>query len=125
MSAEPSDPFVTVVVVSWQGRHLLPSCLASLRRQTFPHRVVVVENGSTDGTAEFLAAEHPDVRVLQTGANLGFAGGVAAGLEVVDTPYVALLNNDAEAEPGWLAALVACLEAHPGAGAATSRMLLA
>jgi GT2 family glycosyltransferase len=125
MSAEPSDPFVTVVVVSWQGRHLIGPCLNSLRRQTLAHRVVVVDNGSTDGTAEFLAADHPGVDVLQTGANLGFAGGVAAGLDVVDTRYVALLNNDAEAEPGWLAALVDCLEAHAEAGAATSRMLLA
>src|SRR3954470_16023163 len=125
MTAEPSDPFVTVVVVSWQGRHLIGPCLASLRRQTLPHRVVVVDNGSTDGTAEFLAAEHPEATVLATGENLGFAGGVAAGLEAVDTPYVALLNNDAQADPGWLAALVGHLEAHPEAAAVTSRMLLA
>src|SRR5215213_10108048 len=122
MSAEPADPFVTVVVVSWQGRHLIGSCLESLRRQTLPHRVLVVDNGSTDGTAEFLAAEHPEVTALATGDNLGFAGGVAAGLQAVGTPYVALLNNDAEAEPGWLAALVSSLEAHPEAAAATSRM---
>jgi GT2 family glycosyltransferase len=125
MFAEPPDPFVTVVVVSWQGRHLIGPCLDSLRRQTLGHRVVVVDNGSTDGTAEFLAAEHPEVTVLATGENLGFAGGVAAGLEAVDTPYVALLNNDAEAEPGWLAALARCLTAHAEAGAVTSRMLLA
>jgi GT2 family glycosyltransferase len=125
MTAEPSDPFVTVVVVSWQGRQLIAPCLASLRRQTLPHRVVVVDNASTDGTAEFLAAEHPEVDVVRTSENLGFAGGVAAGLEAVDTPYVALLNNDAEAEPGWLAALVDCLAAHPEAAAVTSRMLLA
>jgi GT2 family glycosyltransferase len=115
---------VTVVVVTWQGAHLLPACLESLRRQTLPHAVVVVDNGSTDGTEGLLAARFPEARVVQTGANLGFAGGVQAGLDVAETPYVALLNNDATAEPGWLAALVDAAEAHPGAAAVTSRMLL-
>jgi GT2 family glycosyltransferase len=114
----------TVVVVTWQGAHLLPPCLESLRRQTLPHRVLVVDNGSTDGTEELLAAGFPEAEVLQTGANLGFAGGVQAGLDAVTTPYVALLNNDAVAEPGWLAALVAALDEHPDAAAVTSRMLL-
>lgn len=123
-TAPAGAPAVTVVVVTWQGAHLLPGCLESLCRQTLPHAVVVVDNGSTDGTDEFLAARFPEVRVVQTGANLGFAGGVQAGLDIAETPYVALLNNDAEAEPGWLAALVHAAEAHPGAAAVTSRMLL-
>ena len=124
MPPEHSDPFVTVVVVTWQGRHLLGACLTSLKAQTLAHRLLVVDNASTDGTAEFLAAEHPEASVLRTAANLGFAGGVAAGLERVTTPYVALLNNDAEADPGWLQALVGALERHPDAAAVTSRMLL-
>ena len=115
---------VTVVVVTWQGVALLPACLESLRRQTAPHTVLVVDNGSTDGTEKLLAERFPEVRVLQTGGNLGFAGGVQAGLDAATTRYVALLNNDAVAEPGWLAALVASLDAHPDAAAVTSRMLL-
>jgi GT2 family glycosyltransferase len=124
MVPEPSDTFVTVVVVTWQGRHLLDACLASLRAQTCAHRLVVVDNASTDGTLEYLDAHHPEATVVRNRANLGFAGGVAAALDRVDTPYVALLNNDAAADPGWLAALVAHLEAHPEAAAVTSRMLL-
>lgn len=124
MSEASGPPVATVVVVTWQGAHLLPACLESLRRQTVPHSVVVVDNGSTDGTAELLAARFPEVVVVQTGANLGFAGGAQAGLEAARTPYVALLNNDAVAEPGWLAALVAALDAHPRAAAVTSRMVL-
>jgi GT2 family glycosyltransferase len=112
------------VVVTWQGASLLPPCLDSLRRQTVPHTVVVVDNGSTDGTEDLLADRFPEVRVVQTGANLGFAGGVQAGLDAAQTPYVALLNNDAVAEPGWLAALLGAAEAHPEAAAVTSRMLL-
>jgi GT2 family glycosyltransferase len=124
MAPEPLDPFVTVVVVTWQGRHLLGPCLESLRRQTCRHRLVVVDNASTDGTAEFLAAEHPEAVVVHNPANLGFAGGVQAALETVSTRYVALLNNDAEAEPDWLASLVAHLDEHPEAAAVTSRMML-
>ncbi|MDK3256143.1 glycosyltransferase family 2 protein [Blastococcus capsensis] len=116
---------VTVLVVTWQGRDLLPPCLDSLARQTVPHRVVVVDNASTDGTAELLADRYPHVRVVRNPENRGFAGGVAAGLAVVDTPLVALLNNDAVAEPDWLAHLVASLDTHPEAAAVTSRLLLA
>jgi GT2 family glycosyltransferase len=117
-------PVATVVVVSWEGAHLLPACLESLRQQTVPHTVLVVDNGSTDGTEELLAERFPEVVVVQTGANLGFSGGAQAGLDAATTPYVALLNNDAVADPGWLDALVRCLDAHPEAAAVTSRMLL-
>lgn len=115
---------MTVVVVSWEGAHLLPPCLDSLRAQTLPHRVVVVDNASTDGTAELLAVR-PEVRVVRTERNLGFAGGVQRGIDVVGTEYVALLNNDAVARPDWLAELVAAADGHPEAAAVTSLMLLA
>ncbi len=121
----PTTPQVTVVVVTWQGRELLGACLASLRAQTLAHQVVVVDNGSTDGTVGWLGREHPEVRVLALPGNTGFAGGVAAALGVVDTRFVALLNNDAVARPDWLAAAVGCLVRRPEAAAVTSRMLLA
>lgn len=114
-----------MVVVTWQGAHLLPDCLGSLREQTLAHDVLVVDNASTDGTEELLAGNFPEVRVLRLPENTGFAGGVAAALRATDAPLLALLNDDARAEPGWLAALVDHLEAHPEAAAVTSRMLLA
>lgn len=111
---------VTVLVVTWRARDLLAACLAGLRAQTVPHRLLVVDNASTDGTAELLAG-FPEARVLRLPANRGFAGGVAAGLAEVRTPWVALLNDDAVAEPGWLAGLLAAAGGH---AAVTSRMLL-
>jgi GT2 family glycosyltransferase len=125
MRPSPDAPLVTVVVVTWQGRHLVGPCLESLSRQTVAHRVLVVDNASTDGTADYLSAEHPEVEVLRAPVNEGFAGGAQRALAHVRSPYVALLNNDATAEPGWLQALVDHANAHPEAAAVTSRMLLA
>jgi GT2 family glycosyltransferase len=123
VSSPPVRP--TVLVVTWQGRHLLPDCLASLQRQTLEHDVVVVDNASTDGTVDWLAEEHPEVRVVRNPRNTGFAGGVQTGLDATDAEWVALLNNDAAADPGWLTALVEEALAHPAAAAVTSRMYLA
>src|SRR5688572_18745086 len=117
-------PEVTVVVVTWQAADLLATCLDSLAGQTLAHQVVVVDNASTDGTADFLR-DRPTVHVVHNSTNRGFAGGVSDGLRVVRTPFVALLNNDAVAEPEWLAELASTLAAHPEAAAVTSRMLLA
>jgi GT2 family glycosyltransferase len=115
---------ITVVVVTWNAADLVAACLESLARQTVPHRVVVVDNASADGTVDLLARRFPEAHVVRNSRNLGFAGGVEAGLAVVGTPFVALLNNDAVAEPDWLARLAAALESHPEAAAVTSRLLL-
>jgi GT2 family glycosyltransferase len=123
--APRADLTTTVLVVTWQGRDLLARCLDSLAEQTVPHGVVVVDNASTDGTLEMLAARFPTARVVSNPVNKGFAGGVADGLQIVDTPLVALLNNDAVAEPAWLERLVETMEKHPEAAAVTSRLLLA
>lgn len=97
----------TVVIPSWNGAHLLADCLTALRSQTLPPgEVIVVDNGSTDGTAGLLAEAFPEVRLVGLDRNRGFAAAVNAGIRASDTPLVALLNNDAVAEPGWLAALV-------------------
>jgi GT2 family glycosyltransferase len=117
------EPDLTVLVVTWCARELLGKCLAALGAQTRPHRLLVVDNASTDGTADLLAAL-PQAQVLRLPTNRGFAGGVAAGLAEVRTPWLALLNDDAEPAPGWLDALVA--EAGPARDvvAVTSRLLL-
>jgi GT2 family glycosyltransferase len=124
MTAEPLAPRVTVVVVTWEGIHLLGPCLRSLEQQDQPYRLLVVDNASTDGTGEYVAANHPRAEVLTLHRNAGFAGGVQAAMELVETEFVALLNNDAVAAPGWLSALLAEIEAHPEAAAVTSRMYL-
>ncbi len=116
---------VSVVVLNWNGAHLLPDCLDALLAQEPAPEVWVVDNASADGSAELVRARYPQVRLRETGANLGFAGGNNVALREVDTDYVALLNNDAVPEPGWLAGLVAVLAAHPGAAAVTGKVLMA
>lgn len=101
---------VSVVVPSWNGEQLLGRCLESLRRQTAAAaEVIVVDNGSTDGSPAMIARSFPEVRLIRLGRNRGFAAAVNAGIRASQTELVALLNNDAEAEPGWLAALVDAL----------------
>jgi GT2 family glycosyltransferase len=123
VNAAGDAPAVTVVVVTWNGAHLLGPCLESLRRQTRPHRVLVVDNASTDSTAQVLSG-YPEAEILQMTTNTGFAGAAQAGLEAVTSRYVTFLNNDAKAEPDWLAALVDELETSPTIAATTSRILL-
>ncbi len=111
-----------MIVVTWRGRGLIGPCLDALAAQTRPHRVLVVDNASTDGTAAEIAEHlcgHP-ARVLRMRRNLGYAGALTVALPQVTTPFVAWLNDDAAPEPGWLAALEQALDGDDTAAAAAS-----
>ena len=108
----------TVVVVTWRGRDHVRQCLDALAAQHRPHSTLVVDNASTDGTADILADHPSKPRVLRTSRNLGYAGGLARALPDIRTPFVAWLNDDATPAPDWLAELEDALDADPGAGAA-------
>lgn len=110
----------TVVVVTWRGREHITACLDALKAQKSPHRTIVVDNASDDGTAALISG-HEVVRLQR---NRGYAGGLAAVLDRVETPYVAWLNDDAVPDPSWLAELESALEGDAGAAAATSSILL-
>ena len=118
-------PEIAVVVVNWNGAHLLPTCLGSLRRQTFgDFETILVDNGSADESLELVARDFPEVRVVPLAENRGLAGGTNAGIAITGAPIIATLNNDTEADPRWLAELQAALAAHPEAGSAASKLLL-
>jgi GT2 family glycosyltransferase len=115
----------TVVIVNYNGAHLLPACLDGVAAQAASGAsgpapaagpdfdTIVVDNASEDGSVELLRRDYPWVRVIANTENLGFAGGNNAALREVRTPYAVLLNNDAIPQPGWLANLLAGF-AEPG-----------
>lgn len=115
------------MIVSWNGKGDLLGCLASLERLEPPRpRVIVVDNGSTDGTGEAVRDRFPEVELLSLSENLGFAGGNNRGIErALDggAEYVCLLNNDTEVDPGFLNELLRAAGKFPRAGILGSRIL--
>jgi N-acetylglucosaminyl-diphospho-decaprenol L-rhamnosyltransferase len=111
---EASPPAVTVVVVNYNGGEYLRGCLASLKHQTFTDfEVIVVDNASTDASLE-LATERPErCTILRQDRNLGFAEGNNVGARAGKSRWLALLNPDAVAEPGWLAAMLDAADKRP------------
>ena len=99
---------ITVVVPVWNGRELLEKLLGSLRAQSMPAaEILIVDNGSSDGSAE--AGARNGARVIRLSSNLGFARAVNRGIHECRTDLVAVMNNDVEAAPDWLALLAAAL----------------
>ena len=114
-------PRVAAIVVNYDGKEVTLDAVASLRRMGYPHfDLVVLDNGSRDGSVEALAAAFPDLRQLRLAENRGSASGYAAGFRWAFAngyDYALLLNNDVEVEPDLLDELVAAAERDPRAGA--------
>jgi GT2 family glycosyltransferase len=109
---------VSIIILNWNGKRLmqefLPSVVAhSLSDQSFEVELVVADNGSDDGSLDFLRLNFPNIRLLDLGCNHGFAKGYNLALERVDSIYSILLNSDVEVEVGWLSSLIEYMDAHP------------
>jgi GT2 family glycosyltransferase len=114
----------SVIVVNWNGRQFLQACLDAVASQRgVEFETVVVDNGSTDGSAAFVRDRFPSVRLLELGDNRGFAGGNNAGARAARGRYLVFLNNDTVAEPGWLASLRAAIDEAAGFALASSRVV--
>jgi len=123
-------PEISVIVVNWNRRALLEECLRSLAAQDTraSFEVIVVDNGSRDGSLQTIqafaeTASFP-VRLIANPDNRGFCVANNQGIEAARGEYVALLNNDAEAEPGWLSALREPFDLSPAVGMAASKILV-
>lgn len=118
---------VSVAVLSWNGRHHLEVCLDALSRQAdpgLPWEILVLDNGSTDGTAPWVRRHHPGVGLVESPVNLGFCAGNNRLVRAATGDAIAFLNNDTRVDRHWLAALVNALEAAPEDVAAVSGKIL-
>lgn len=117
---------VAVVVVCYNDRGYMEACLSRiLAQERAPDRIVVVDNASTDGSADFIRDRFGGaVQVIESAENGGYCAAIDQAVQQLDTDYVAVLNPDTEPGDAWLEPLVSFLDEHPEAGAVTSRILL-
>ncbi len=133
-------PTLSIIILSWNVRELLRACLRSVVRSQESNEsreprngvdaspaliseVIVVDNASTDGSADMVATEFPQVRLIRNAENVGFARGNNIGIAASTGRYVLLLNSDTIVPPGTLAGLIEFMDAHPQAGACSPRLL--
>lgn len=107
---EPDRSKASIIVLNWEGRHLLeeflPSVLAAVRHDGRDHEVIVVDNGSTDGSVAFLKARFPSVKVVVLDRNMRFTGGNNAGVRAAANDIVIFLNNDMQVDPDFIQPLL-------------------
>lgn len=119
---EPAEypPTVSIIILTWNQLPLTKECLASIERHTpEPHEVILVDNGSTDGTITWLrelVSDRENYSLIENSENLGFSKGCNQGIEAAQGTHILLLNNDTVVTPGWLSGLVECLHSAPDAG---------
>jgi N-acetylglucosaminyl-diphospho-decaprenol L-rhamnosyltransferase len=115
---------IDVVIPVLDHYSLTSDCLGHLARQTVPHRVIVVDDGSTDDTPARVRSEWPGATVLELGSNHGYTSAVNRGVRAGDSQYVVLLNNDVQLRPEFLERLIAPLQADAEIGSAAALMLM-
>lgn len=117
-------PEVSVVIVTWNGRQYLDACLAGVAAQEgITAETIVVDNASTDGTAEYVRQQYPWVRLVALARNHGFAGGNNAGVRHATGRFIALLNNDTVPDATWLRALRDGIDEPAGVALVASRIV--
>ena len=120
-----SSPLISVIIVNFNGERYLGDCLESFSAQTFrDFEVLVVDNGSTDGSLDLIRKDFPMVKLIPLNKNTGFARGNNTGFEASSSRYIATLNNDTIVDKGWLEALYEAAEADKTIGMVASKILL-
>ena len=120
-------PLVSIIIVNFNGKHYLKTCLDAVLDQSFAknkYEVLVVDNDSDDNSVSYLKNEYPQVRLIVSGQNLGFAGGNNLGVKHTRGEYIALLNNDTKVDKDWLKYLVKAIENDSKLAAVNSKSLL-
>lgn len=114
----------SVIIPNWNGQNLLTDCLVSLQNQTFNNfEVILVDNGSTDKSIEYVTKNFPQIRIISLKKNCGFAKAINEGVKISLSEYVVFLNNDTSVDKNWLKNLVACAQKHPEVISVNSKLL--
>jgi GT2 family glycosyltransferase len=115
---------VSIIIPNWNGRHFLGNCLDSLRTQTYQDlEIILVDNGSTDGSVEFVKTFFPEVQILTLRCNKGFAAAANEGIWAAKNELIALLNNDAIADDHWIEEVVKGIHSSSAIGFCASKIL--
>jgi len=116
---------VSVVILNWNGKDLLRKLLGNVVKHSASDKckIYLADNGSTDGSCEYVRENHPEVRILEMKDNYGFARGYNEALKKIQSEYFVLLNSDVEVSPGWLDPLTGYMDKHPEAAACQPKIL--
>jgi GT2 family glycosyltransferase len=122
----PAEPSVSIVVLNWNGKHHLESCLGSLSKLDYPEsklELILCDNGSSDGSVEFARAKFPQVKVIALDRNYGFAEGNDRAAQQAGGEWVGFLNNDMWVKASWLQDMLSALEERPEAACIASKIV--
>jgi len=115
---------VSVIIPNWNGMKFIGMCLDSLNQSDFhSYEIIVIDNGSVDGSLEMIEKNYPLVRLIKNPENMGFAVACNQGIKAAKGEYISLLNNDIEVESNWLTKLYEGMERHPECGMGTTKMM--
>lgn len=124
MNRQTADIQTSVIILNWNGKHFLNDCLLSLKAQTVSNfETIVVDNGSTDGSVEYLRQHFPWVRLVELPENVGFAEGNNLGLAVAQGEYIVTLNNDTKVLPHFMEELSGQINHRPEIGMVAAKIL--
>jgi len=115
---------VSVIIPNWNGKDFIEGCLRSLRTQTYQDlEIIMVDNGSTDGSIELVQGSFPEVKIVSLAWNKGFSGAVNEGIKKAKGEFIALLNNDTVVDSRWVEELVKGINSSKEIGCCASRIL--
>lgn len=118
------EPLISVISVNYDQSELTCLMIASLKKCSYKNiEVIIVDNASPNDDPYLISEQHPDVNLIVSPSNLGFAGGNNLGMELARGKYILFLNNDTEVEPGFLAPMVKALENNPDIGMVSPKII--
>ncbi len=124
MTENSSRPKVSVVIPHYGGYDILSGCLTSLKNSTYPNlEIIVVDNGSHDDSVQFIIDNFPEINLIQSEYNRGFAGGCNFGAQHTKGKYLLILNNDTIHDPDWIEPLVKMMESNPKISAVQPKII--